>query len=215
MIWLLAAGSAHAAAPSWEALAAQSGWRDLGERRSAIGPVNVRTKKLDDAGCVEGRATVDVPVASMMALARDMVSAVDWSQADLAESREIRRSGPDEFLLYQYYDAPGWTFTADRYWVIRGRASSRDTGGRYRYERVDATLHPAAHDAAMARSSRAIEPPVNYGEWLFDSGPEGTTVLYRSCTDVGGRLPDRLVHWLNTNQVPNMIADFVEEAAER
>lgn len=215
MIVLLAMGLAVGAQPDWDGLRADDGWRDLGERRSSIGPVNVRTKKVDGVGCVEGRAAVDVPAASMTVLARDMVSALEWSSADLADSQVIEQTSGDEFVLYQYYDAPGWTLTADRYWVIRGTATAAEGSGGYRYERVPATDFASAHEQAMARSKGAIEPPINYGEWMFTEDGGTTRILYRSCADVGGRIPDSLMHWLNTTQVPNMIADFVTEAAKR
>ena len=210
MTWMMLS-LAFAAEPNWDGLRTESGWKDLGERRSSVGPVNVRTKSVDGVGCVEGRTTVSASTEQLVTLSRDMVSALEWSSADLAESVEIERSTPNEYVLFQYYDAPGWTFTADRYWVIRGTASERG----YRYVRVPAEQFPSAKDKALERSGGAIEPPVNYGEWVFSERSDGTEVLYRSCADVGGRLPDRLVHWLNTTQVPNMVADFVSEAATR
>ena len=87
---------------------------------------------------------------------------------------------------------------------------------RFGWERVDAeTAFPASYAKAMARNKGAVQPPTNYGEWRFERGTAGTTVTYRACADIGGQVPGGIVQWLNTSQVPNLVADLVLEAERR
>ncbi len=216
MLILTLTAFASAAEPDWDSLASTDGWKDLGTRSSDVGDVEVRSKYVDDVGCVEGRTVVSASPDSLVAVTRDMVSSIDWSTAAVALSEEVERTDADHFVLFQYYDSPGWTFSSDRYWVIRGVSAADEEGGSYRWQRVDAqTVFPAAHAKAMARSSGAVEPPTNYGEWQFEPTEQGTSVTYRACADIGGRVPGSIVQWLNTSQVPNLVADLVQEAERR
>lgn len=206
---------ALAAEPDWSALESDADWRELGTRDTAVGPIAVRAKKVDGVGCVEGRATVDVPAAALLGLTRDLVSVRDWSAAPVAISEEVARHDADHFVLFQVYDAPAWTFTADRYWTIAGTLTPTATGGTYRWERVDSTAYPHARDRALARAGNAVEPPTNYGAWHFTESGGQTDLRYLACADIGGRVPANLVHWLTTTQVPDLVAELVVEADAR
>lgn len=188
-------------------------WKDVGERRSDVGDVMLRKSTVDDVMCIEG--TVDVPATpqALHAVTTRMVTSPDWSSADLSVSEELSRDG-DSFVLYQHFDSPGWTLSADRFWIVQGvpEVLSASTT-RYRWHRVPATDWPAAAEKSAELSRSAVEMPTNYGEWLFTDNAGSTTLRYRACADIGGRAPTALVTWLTTQQVPDLIAELATEAS--
>lgn len=184
-------------------------WQDLGERNSSIGDVAVRKAQVDGTGCVEGRVTTDATTTQLLAVTRDMVRSSEWSSAKLAISEEVSRAG-DQFVLFQYYDVPGWMLAADRFWVIEGTVAEHEAGGSYTWQRVEPSTEILGR--AQQVSSWPIEPPVNYGQWTFTETDSGVDVRYRACADFGGRVPASLQHTINTRQVPALVADLVTEA---
>lgn len=211
-MWAVLALAAASASPSWELLSEPADWKDLGTKKSEIGEVRVRSKPVDGVDCVEGTSVVATETSQLLAVTDDMVSAMAWSSAGLTVSEELTRDDTG-FVLFQYYDAPGWTLAADRFWVIRGESSSTEDGGQYRWSRVDPSSDVVTR--AHTISSGAIEPPTNYGEWRFTPTDAGTEVRYRACADFGGRLPSAVQRWANTSQVPALITDLVMEANRR
>lgn len=207
--------SASAEEPDWSAFSTGD-WSDEGSKSSSVGPVALKSRRVGNGTCVTGEATVEVPAAKLTALTRDMESAIDWSSSDLAVSEVLSRASADSYVIYQYFDAPGWTFSSDRYWVIRATVTEGAGTGRYVWTREDpTTAWPATAAAAKARSSSVVEPPVNYGDWRFTDGESGTLVQYRTCADFGGSLPSSVTGWLTTSQVPALVADLVTEAKKR
>ena len=206
--------SASASEPAWDTLANNTDWKDVGTRKSKVGEIQISSKRIDGVGCLHGSTVVDTSPERLVAVTRDMVRAIDWSTADLALSEQLTGDA-NSFVLMQYYAAPGWTFAADRFWVIEGEHSIQGNSGKYRWERVSVDGYPDALASAHALSKNAIELPTNYGEWTFSRTDAGTEVQYRSCADFGGRLPTGVQVWLNTQQLPNLIADLVIEANRR
>ncbi len=187
-------------------------WTEVATRRSAVGEVRVRRARVDGVLCVEGLARVAVSAERLLAVTDRMVTSSDWSSATLARSIELARDDGG-FVLYQHFDAPSWTLSADRYWVIRGEPRALDDHTRrYRWHRVPASDWPEAQAASIALQPLAIEVPVNYGEWRFTEVAGGTELQYRACAELGGRAPAALVTWLTTQQVPDLVAELVVEA---
>ena len=187
-------------------------WKDLSTRSSDIGDVTLRRATVNDVTCIEGNATIPTTPSALLAVTDRMVTSSDWSSAALAASEELARDDTG-FVLYQHFDSPGWTFSADRFWIIRGEpVIIDDSTTRYRWHRVPATEWPEAQQSSTALSSRSVEMPQNYGEWLFVQTSEGTDLRYRGCADIGGSAPTSMVTWLTTQQIPGLISDLVTEA---
>lgn len=208
MMWLPLVGVSAAA--DFASLDTTS-WREAGTRETDVGEIAIRASYVDAVGCVEGTTTVSVSASALLAVTDDMASAPSWSSAELTVSEEVERHGSG-FVILQRLDVPGWTLAADRYWAIHGQASTLEHGiGRYRWQRVDASRYPLAEEVG----ARAIEPPVNYGEWVFTPTGLGTELRYRACADFGGRVPAPIQRWINTQQVPALVRDLVQEARRR
>jgi hypothetical protein len=203
---------AHAESPDWSSLSADD-WSEVGTRRSEVGAIDIRAKYVDAIGCVEGTVRVDASPEALLAITADMASAPDWSSATLSASEVVERDA-GSFVLFQVLDVPGWTLANDRFWTIRGEPVSLESGAtRYRWSRVDSGAYPRVAEVV---DDRAIEPPTNYGEWLFTPTDAGATDLrYRACADFGGRVPTPIQRWINTQQVPALVSELVQEAQRR
>lgn len=209
--------SAHADSglPSWEALAQTDTWEQVATKRSDVGEVQIRHRRFDDLDCLEGRVLTQGDPATMVKVAADAASATEWSSAGLAAAKVLRES-PPHVDYYQYLDVPNWTLVADRYWILRGTSMQEGTTHRFRWEQgvPDTVAEPARKDA-LARSSKAIEPPRNKGEWVFTQTPQGIDVRYRACADIGGSIPLWLQKMVAKSTLPDTVTDLVTEARRR
>jgi hypothetical protein len=210
-LMMMAALSARAETPDFDRLSAGE-WSEVGTRRSDVGEIHLRARYVEAIGCVEGTATVEVDPEALLSVADHMAKAPEWSSAPLTISEELERDG-EGFVLFQVLDVPGWTLANDRFWTIRAEPAALAEGvTRYRWHRVDSTTWPRVAEIVGAR---AVEPPVNYGEWLFTPAGTGSAVQYRACADFGGRVPAPIQRWINTQQVPALIEELVAEAARQ
>lgn len=201
--------------PRWDQLDASSGWKEMSTRVSDVGPVKVFHKEIDGLPCLQGVLDTTVSPDKLIEVVVDIPGSLRWSSAGLSYSEVVARpSGALHF--WQYLDVPNWTMVADRYWVLEGRPESYGGGKRFRWHRLEAeTAYPKVAERAHATSSSAIEPPTNWGEWLFLPTAEGTEVSYRACADVGGALPQSIQTWVATRTLPDTVADVVREAQRR
>lgn len=212
---LLSVTSGIAGAPEWSSLSTTSGWKEVATRNSDSGEVTVYRKEIGELTCLQGVVLTDVKPQELVDVLVDVPSATRWSSAHLAVSQLLKSSG-GTLEIYQYMDVPNWTLVADRFWVLSANITPFEGGQRYRWERMPAqTAHPKIYEAAMARSSGAIEPPTNWGEWIFTPSGDKTEVRYRGCADVGGALPDGIQRWVATRTLPDSISDLVVEAKKR
>lgn len=189
-------------------------WRDLGTTSSDVGEIALRRAHIDGLGCVEGTLSTDRTVAELYAVTEDMERSIDWGSAPLAHS-EILETHDDGYVLFQVFDTPGWTLGADRYWVVRGTRAATDTTATYRWDALDVADYPDAVATAATIQRRAIAVPATFGEWHFQDTDTGSALRYRACADFGGTVPGSVQTWLNTREVPSLLADFVAEAARR
>lgn len=213
MLWVWAAS--WAAEPSFASLEA-AGWAEVATRDTDVGSVRVEHRRVGEIDCLQGIVSTKTPVAKLHEVVLDVPSSPKWSHVALVISDVLATSG-DTVEFVQMLDVPNWTMVADRYWVLRGQTIRGANGTvRFRWNRLDAAkAHPKAVEKALAYSSSAVEPPVNWGEWVFTPGASGTEVRYRACSDVGGRLPQGIQKWVASRTLPDTVADMVREAGRR
>lgn len=203
--------TALAGGARFDLLTAEDGWKDLGNRASSYGRIDVRSRDIDGLTCFAGSVVADVGVDALVRVTGHMVRSPEWSSARLPISEELERSG-SSFVLFQLYDVPNWTLAADRYWVLRGSVSrGGDGAGTYRYERVDPARYPRVAEV-LTEHDGAIEPPTNFGQWTFAPGEGGTRVSYRGCSAFGGSIPSSIQSWLGLQQLPTMMEELIDAA---
>ncbi len=211
---LLLASVAHGAVPAWSTLSATDGYKDIATRNTDMGEIDVKVKYVDKIPCVQATTTVDLAAAKMLAVADDVESSVAWSSADLVLSEELARTS-DAVEFVQLLDVPNWTLVVDRYWMLRGQSITEADGTlRFRWTKVSAASYTSKREE-LATRGKVIEPPINYGEWVFEPAGTGTFVTYRACADIGGSIPTNIQRWVATRTVPDTVADLVREAKSR
>lgn len=204
--------AAFAGSARFDLLESDSGWKDIGNRASSYGRIDVRSREIDGLTCFSGAVNAQVSVDTLVRITGHMVRSPEWSSASLPVSEELERSG-SSFVLFQLFDVPNWTLAADRYWVLRGLVSrGGDGSGAYRYERVDPSGYPRVAQV-LAGYSGAIEPPTNFGRWTFTPTGDATRVEYRGCSAFGGSIPSSIQTWLGLQQLPTMMEELIDAAA--
>ncbi len=203
-----------ASEPAWSTLDTP-GWAEMAQRDTDMGRVRVDHRKIGEVDCLQGTVVSPISPARLLAVAIDIPAAKRWSHVDLVFSETLRKE--ENSLDYaQMLDIPNWTLVADRFWVLRGDIIPQPGEAKvFRWHRIDgAAKYPKITERALAYHSGAIEPPINWGEWSFRPGPEGTVVRYRGCSDVGGSLPASVQKWVAQRTLPDTVADLLREAAK-
>lgn len=211
---IVALSAAATAEPDWNALHDPAGWEEVSERTIEIGDVRVARKEIDGMTCLRAEAATRATTDTLMAVLWDVPSAPRWSSNELLVS-EVLEPGAEEMVFWQHLDIPGWTLIHDRFWVLRARALREEGVRGYRWSRVDGATFPAVVERAQAVDEGAMEPPVMWGEWRFESTPGPTKVTWRGCQDIGGRVPLWIQVWAAGRSLPAAVADLVHEAERR
>lgn len=213
---LFLATSAGAAEPDFPLLLSDSGWEDVGTRsHDDIGTVDIKLKKIDGAPCLMGTVAAEVEADVLYDVVSDIPSAMAWSTAGLTKSKVLGRSGATVDYL-QFLDVPNWTMASDRFWVLRGKDASESGTRAFRWWKFDAeAAYPETFAQIAEENSGALQPDVNWGQWMFT--PEGgkTIVKYLVCTDPGGSMPEWLGKAAATRTLPDTVADVVREGRKR
>ena len=112
------------AAPTWSQVEAVSDWRPVATKSHKVaGPIDIFSSTIAGTLCFRAIANTTVPPTMMMNVARDIVGSLKWSTAGLTRSEVLGRTATSIDYL-QYIDVPNWTFTSDRFWVLRGTSST-------------------------------------------------------------------------------------------
>lgn len=213
---LWAALATPALAAPTQAAIDSAGWSRVTTIQNAnAGEVGIWKATVDGVECFRGTATTDVSPELLLDVVADVEGAKRWSSAGITDAKLLSRSS-GKIAYYQYLDVPGWTMAADRFWFLTAdllrtpeRAHLRWTplppGGPHTelYEKVK-TDHPSA-----------VEPTVNVGSWLFESGADGVKMVYSICTLPGGSIPVAIQNAATRRTLPDTLGDVVREARRR
>ena len=202
---------------TWAEIAAEDDWTTTATRQhDDAGTVTVLRATIDGVQCFQGQATVDVEPRYLLEVAMDIDGTPQWaSTADVTEAATLLRKG-DVLDYYQMMDVPGWTLSRDRFWFLRG--TSRRDGGTlsFTWEKLDeGGSHSTTYQEFVTEHSKAIEPPINAGGWVFTPGAAGTAIRYHICTDAGGEIPQKLQAFATSSTLPDTVGDLVREARKR
>jgi len=212
---LLLLVSAFASDEPWDELLDDHDWEPRAERETAVGTVTVSRRDIEGLWCLRAQAHTDTPPDELMRVVWDIASVGRWSSNELTAS-EVIEPGADRMVFWQHMDLPGWLFMNDRYWLLRAEATTGEGVAAMRWRRVDAEAgHPDVVRRAQAIDTRAMQPPIMWGEWRFSVESGHTVVEWRGCQDVGGRIPRWLQTWGATRSLPVAVEDLIVEAQRR
>ena len=69
--------------------------------------------------------------------------------------------------------------------------------------------------AKIKKSPRAVIPPVNLGEWMFQKNEYSVLVRYSICVDPGGSIPKSFQSFGTMKTIPTNVKEMVMEARRR
>lgn len=204
------------AAPTWAEVEAVKDWDSLTEKRHKVaGTVSVFNKEVSGTPCFRAIATTTATPAVMMDVATDILGSLKWSTAGLTKSEILGKKGAS-IDYFQYVNVPAWTFSSDRFWILRGTASQQGTERQFTWHRLGEKGGPySAKFLAIQEETGAIEPPVNVGGWEFIPQQSNTLVRYTICTDSGGSVPRGVQNMATKTTLPDTVGDLIRESLKR
>lgn len=196
----------------WHLLAQPDGWEPVITRSTPAGPVHVERRTIDGSWCLRATGHSSATPQRLLDVAWDIPDVPRWSSNPLLVS-EVLSAGQDHQVFWQHLDVPTWTLVHDRYWVLEAHALRHGEVRGYRWARVEAdTAWPEVVARARAVDAGALQPPVMWGEWIFEPEGEASRVTWRGCSDIGGRIPSWLQVWASARSLPDALLDLVREA---
>lgn len=204
------------AEPTWTEIEAVTDWALMTTKKHSVaGPVQVFNKTVSGTLCFRAIATTTAEPPVLMEVAMDIIGSLKWSSAGLTKSELLANKGQTLDYL-QYIDLPAWTFSTDRFWVLRGTATSQGDERQFTWKRLGENGGPySAQFLAVQEETGAIEPPVNVGGWEFIPTGDKTAVRYTICTDSGGSVPRGLQNMATKTTLPDTVGDLIRESLKR
>ncbi len=212
MLTILVLPAALAAGPS-QAQIESASFQQVGRsKHDETGTITIDKARVAEVDCFRGSTIAQgVSPDALLEAALDVVGAVEWSSAGLAEGRVLSRTG-DRMAYYQYLDVPGWTMASDRFWVLHGRIRRQGAARSFTWDRLLDEAGNAVRAKVKKAHPGAVEPPVNVGAWHFAPEGEGVGIRYVICSDTGGSMPRMLQNAATRRALPDTIGDVVRQA---
>ena len=194
-------------------MADPSRWKEAGSRETTVGTVEMRHIEMESVDCLEASAISKHSMERLLAIAIDVEANTEWTSAALVFSKALSKGGSHTDYL-QLLDTP--VPIADRYWYLRGEVYVEDGGQGFRWTGIDgALLYPEAHAELLAKNGDAVPLAFNIGSWAFFPHPDGTLARFRSCSDVGGKVPRWMAEALAGVMLPNNLEDLLTHANQQ
>ena len=198
----------------FEALTQSDAWKPLADRKSEHGAIEVYLAHLGKVPCI--RADVKLPVTPewLMDVVTDVEAALDWQDASLVESERIP-STEGSFTWFQRADLPAWTLLNDRMWFLTASVTESAQSTRVSWRPAQSPEADAFRKTKGAANDKAVEPPVNYGQWTMSPTSEGLEGRYEICVDAGGAIPLSVQRFVTMRTLPDTMEKMVQEVRRR
>lgn len=212
MWWLFITGAM--AEPNWNALKKVSDWQPYKQvTRKGIGQISVFITKISNLPCFKGEAsTAGVSANTLLEIAVDPESAVDWSSANVVQAKTLAKNG-STIDYFQFLDVP---IFSDRFWFLRGYIDQDDNGVWFHWDRLEnGGPHKEFYNQIKESNKGAVEPPVNVGGWNFKQDGQTLQIRYFICTHPGGSVPKGMQSIGTGKTLPNNLEDIYKEGIRR
>lgn len=203
--------------PTWSELYQTANWVQKSSLSTDIGTVVVYTKKVDNFPCFRGDTVADIlpsseNLSTMVTIAGDAASALDWSSADLTEGVELGRT--DTYIdYYQYLSIP---LLSDRYWFLRGYPERDGPSYLFRWEKlIEGGPYTEFYKEVQHKYPNEEETLINIGAWIFTPKETQTHIQYIICSHPGGSVPTMLQSVATEDSLPTNIQDMIQETHRR
>ncbi|MEN6474029.1 MAG: START domain-containing protein [Syntrophaceae bacterium] len=174
------------------AWAAESPWKNIGEKNGIVGFTRATTRSSVDE--MKAIGIVDAPVAAIEALIRDIPAETEWmykcNEATVINTPEFK-SGGDIIYVYNVTDMP--MPVSDRDAVAKAVYTiDKATGTVY--------IHVTNVQTTYKLDKKKVRMPlVDVSYTLVPKGADKTEVTYTALADPGGNLPSFVVNMLTKN----------------
>jgi hypothetical protein len=215
LLWFAFAPYAHAE-PTWSQISQVTQWDAVTTKKHKEGgTIQVFSKTIAEIPCYRAIAQSTASPQIMMEVAMDIVGSLKWSTAGLTRSEILNRQG-NQLDYIQYIDVPAWTFSSDRFWILRGVKTENGKSLLFTWKRLGENGGPYAKEYQQVKdTTSAIEPPVNVGGWEFVPDGANTKVKYTICTDSGGSVPRSIQNMATKTTLPDTVGDLIRESVKR
>ena len=198
--------------PKLKDLLSEEGWKTFKSiKDKEIGTITVQEKNIQGFPCFRSFAKSSVPVSVFAPLAQDIPASLKWSSSGLKESITLHQTA-DYIDYYQYLAIP---FLSDRHWFLRAVLESTPQEFQFTWKRLPKDQHTSFVAQKEKEHPRAVEPPINIGQWKFTAVEKQTNVQYSICTHPGGSVPKRLRSVGTVRTLPTNIKEMIIEGRSR
>lgn len=198
--------------PKLKDLLSEEGWKTFKTINDQdVGTITVQEKKIQGLPCFRSFADSIIPLAVFAPLAQDIPSSLQWSSSGLQESITLQQT-TEHIDYYQYLSIP---FLSDRHWFLRASLKSTPQEFQFTWKRLPKDQHLSFVKQKRKEHPRAVEPPVNIGQWKFTIIEKKTNVQYSICTHPGGSVPKQLRSVGTVRTLPTNIKEMIIEGRNR
>jgi hypothetical protein len=199
---------------TYEELRDSQDWKQLADRHTEFGSVEVYVAYLGKVPCLRAETQLPITPLQLVDVVADIEGALTWGD-DALKVSAIVESGPGWATWHQHAEMPGWTFLNDRFWFLRASFEEQGDTWVIRWASADSPAVQLLRDAELVTDAKAVEPPVNYGGWTLTPTETGLKGRYDLCVDGGGAIPMGMQRWVSTRTLPKGMEDIVKEAQRR
>ena len=198
--------------PTLAELNNEQGWSELKTIKDrTVGTIVVQQKDIQDFPCFRAIGTSPTSIDVFAVVAQDIPSSLYWSSAGLTESIAIAQS-ESQIDYYQYLSIP---FVSDRHWFLRAQITKTESSFTLSWSPLPSGEHAAFVAQKKAQYPKAVEPPINVGEWFFQKEGASTKVQYSICTHPGGSVPKQFRSVGTVKTLPTNVKEMILEGKKR
>ena len=190
-------GLEHQYPDGWEELQSELGWELIKNSEQ----IKIYSKKISVSPLPAYKAELISIVSkdSLINTAWNVENSMEvFPNAYIADAGIYNWNGDTGYTAFQVFDIP---FLSPRLYqfnsIFRGNS-----------------IHWAKTDT-IENINNMLLPPVNFGSWEVEDFDDQSKLIYRLCTNPGGKIPIWIVKQANQHYLPQMLLDLERHAIEK
>ena len=117
-----------------------------------------------------------------------------FPNAYISDAGIYHQRGDTSYTAYQIFDIP---FLSPRLYQFNSMRHGNSIHW-IKADTINVTYNP----------DELLLPPVNFGSWEVEKHGDNTKLIYKVCTDPGGKIPKWIVKMANQKVLPQMLIDL-------
>ena len=191
---------AHQYPIGWDELQSDDGWILIKETDR----VKIFNKEISVSPISAYRAEIisSINADAIIHTAWDIEKAVEvFPNAYITSSGIYKKNNENQYTAFQLFEVP---FISPRLY-------------QFNSIRLQNSIHWVRTDTLGAEYNPEdiLLPPVNFGSWEVEKYDDKTKLIYKVCTDPGGKIPKWIVNMANQKVLPQMLIDLEQYAIKQ